>query len=288
MKRRKLLSVMIIGMMVVANASTTFATPTMKYSKESIESYVDEKEFGGKMISQEDTKYNVAKALESADAKEKAPALTDIDESKNADTVTTSPVKTDASVGTQTSIISDTGVTTGTTTTNSDIESAVSDKAVLTDIQKKEKEVLQAQLRKEKEAKFTWLTEQGVDVTQVSDTKLNVLQVAHDNLGIWYIWGGTTPRGFDCSGYTAYCLKNGAGIALPRTTYEQVCSSAFTRVPIAEAKPGDIVFVHGLGHTGIFLKDNGGNITMMHSPETGKKTQISVYTKPAYAYRYTE
>lgn len=285
MKRRKLLSVMIIGMMVVANASTTFATPTMKYSKESIESYVDEKEFGGKMISQEDTKYSVAKALESAEAKEKATALTVIDESKNADTVTTSPAKTDVSEGTQTATIADTGAT---TTTKSDIENTVSDKAVLSDVQKKEKEVLQAQLRKEKEAKFTWLTEQGVDVSQVSDTKLNVLQVAHDNLGIWYVWGGTTPKGFDCSGYTAYCLKNGAGIDLPRTTYEQVCSSAFTRIPIAEAKPGDVVFGHGLGHTGIFLKDNGGNITMMHSPETGKKTQISVYTKPAYAYRYAE
>lgn len=285
MKRRKLLSVMIIGMMVVANASTTFATPTMKYSKESIESYVDEKEFGGKMISQEDTKYSVAKALESAEAKEKATALTVIDESKNADTVTTSPTKTDVSEGTQTATIADTGAT---TTTKSDIENTVSDKAVLSDVQKKEKEVLQAQLRKEKEAKFTWLTEQGVDVSQVSDTKLNVLQVAHDNLGIWYVWGGTTPKGFDCSGYTAYCLKNGAGIDLPRTTYEQVCSSAFTRIPIAEAKPGDVVFGHGLGHTGIFLKDNGGNITMMHSPETGKKTQISVYTKPAYAYRYAE
>ena len=283
MKRRKLLSVMIIGMMVVANASTTFATPTMKYSKESIESYVDEKEFGGKMISQEETKYSVSKVLDGADAKEKEKALTVIDESKSADAVTTSPAKADATGATQ-------GATpdTTTTTTKSDIESSVSDKAVLTDVQKKEKEMLQAQLRKEKEAKFAWLTEQGVDVTQVSDTKLNVLQVAYDNLGIWYIWGGTTPRGFDCSGYTAYCLRNGAGIDLPRTTYEQVCSSAFTRIPISEAKAGDIVFGHGLGHTGIFIKDNGGNITIMHSPETGKKTQISTYTKPTYAYRYAE
>ena len=286
MKRRKLLSVMIIGMMVVANASTTFATPTMKYSKESIESYVDEKDFGGKVISQENTKFSLDENGTNSKVKENENPIVIIDESKNADSIEI--VKVTPTTDNATVTDNSTNNTAATiTTTKNDIESAVSDKVVLTNVQQKEQATLQAELRKQRESKFSWLTEQGVDLGTISEIRLKVLEVAYNNLGIWYRWGGTTPSGFDCSGYTQYCLRNGADIELPRTTYEQVVSSAYTRIPISEAKAGDIIFGHGLGHTGIFLKDNGGNITIMHAPETGQKTKISVYTKPAYAYRYT-
>lgn len=286
MNKRKLASVIIITTVVFANASTTFAAPTMRYSKESIESYVDEKDFGGKVISQENTKFSLDENGTNSKVKEKEKPIVIIDESKNADSTETVKVTPATDSTTSTDKSTDNTATT-TTTTKNDIENTVSDKVVLTNVQQKEQEALQAELRKQREAKFSWLTEQGVDLGTISETRLKVLEVAHDNLGIWYRWGGTTPSGFDCSGYTQYCLRNGAGIEIPRTTYEQVCSSAYTRIPISEAKAGDIIFGHGLGHTGIFLKDNGGNITIMHAPETGQKTKISTYTKPAYAYRYT-
>lgn len=154
--------------------------------------------------------------------------------------------------------------------------------------------------RKEQLASIAWLSEYGVDIEQLSTERINVLNEGKKWIGSWYVWGGTIPPqgsdwtygngggGFDCSGYTRYVLRTALGIELPRTTYEQIGSSYFTRVPISEAMPGDIVFNGSVSHTGFFIKDNGSSIYMLHSPETGKKIQISTYRRPAYVYRYVQ
>ena len=85
-----------------------------------------------------------------------------------------------------------------------------------------------------------------------------VLREAAKLRGIPYVWGGTTTRGFDCSGYTGYVYKK-VGKKLPRTSRQQY--SATKHLSRASAKPGDLVFFKsGSGrvyHVGIYA---GGNM----------------------------
>ncbi|WP_143426841.1 C40 family peptidase [Georgenia soli] len=81
-----------------------------------------------------------------------------------------------------------------------------------------------------------------------------IVDYARQFLGVPYVWGGTTPAGFDCSGFTSYVFAQ-FGTSLPRTSGAQ--ASTGTRVSAAEARPGDLVTWPG--HVGIYT-GNGNNI----------------------------
>lgn len=102
----------------------------------------------------------------------------------------------------------------------------------------------------------------------VSATGNAIVDYAYQFLGTPYLWGGTTPSGFDCSGFTQYVFKNAAGVSLPRTTYDQINVG----VPVAygDLQPGDLVFPH-TGHVGIYV--GGGQ--MIHAPSTGDVVKVS-------------
>jgi len=83
-----------------------------------------------------------------------------------------------------------------------------------------------------------------------------VVSESMNYLGVPYVFGGTTPNGFDCSGYVRYVFAK-AGIYLPRTADAQYeCGYA---VSTAELQPGDLVFFStyepGASHVGIYLGD---------------------------------
>jgi cell wall-associated NlpC family hydrolase len=63
-----------------------------------------------------------------------------------------------------------------------------------------------------------------------------------------YVWGGTTPRGFDCSGYAQYVYKHAGAPRLPRTAEQQ--RRADRRISRSKARPGDEVFYlsHGVAY----------------------------------------
>ncbi|MGC8227780.1 NlpC/P60 family protein [Pseudobacillus badius] len=78
-------------------------------------------------------------------------------------------------------------------------------------------------------------------------------------MGVPYVFGGTTPRGFDCSGFTQYVYKNTAGITLPRTADQQY--KVGTAVSKSKLVPGDLVFFAntykpGISHVGIYAGNN--------------------------------
>lgn len=85
----------------------------------------------------------------------------------------------------------------------------------------------------------------------------NILKTASRYQGVKYVFGGTTPKGFDCSGYVQYVFDKN-GIKLTRLADTQVLEGVF--VTMRQLKPGDLVFfttyAPGASHVGIYA---GGN-----------------------------
>lgn len=102
----------------------------------------------------------------------------------------------------------------------------------------------------------------------VSVTGNAIVDYAYQFLGVPYVWGGTTPSGFDCSGFTQYVFRNAVGVSLPRTTYDQI--NVGVPVSYNNLQPGDLVFPH-TGHVGIYI--GGGQ--MIHAPRTGDVIKVS-------------
>jgi cell wall-associated NlpC family hydrolase len=84
--------------------------------------------------------------------------------------------------------------------------------------------------------------------------RLTAWRYAMRQRGKPYIWGGTGPVGYDCSGlvYAAYLA---AGFALPRTTYEMIGSWRLVRITKRQARRGDLAF-YGPGHVELYAWGN--------------------------------
>ncbi|KAF0957616.1 C40 family peptidase [Rhodococcus sp. T7] len=107
-----------------------------------------------------------------------------------------------------------------------------------------------------------------------------IVEAALHYLGLPYVWGGGNVNGpsgggFDCSGLTSYAVHAATteGVSLPRTSETQW--DVGTEVPLADARPGDLLFGNwgpgGPGHVAIYI----GNGKMVHAPTTGDVVRIA-------------
>jgi len=122
------------------------------------------------------------------------------------------------------------------------------------------------------------LTPDGASVVPPSQYS-GVVGIAMQYLGTPYVWAGSSPAGFDCSGFTMYVFAQ-VGVSLPHSSYAQYAMG----VPVAynQLEPGDLVFFDGLGHVGIYI--GGGQF--IHSPHTGDVVKISSLGEAFYAGSY--
>jgi peptidoglycan DL-endopeptidase CwlO len=95
-----------------------------------------------------------------------------------------------------------------------------------------------------------------------------VVGIAMRYLGVPYVWGGSSPRGFDCSGLVSYVFAQ-IGVSLPHSSYAQFGMGS--AVSISQLQAGDLVFFTGASHVGIYI--GGGQF--IHAPHTGDVVKIS-------------
>ncbi|AMN31264.1 hypothetical protein BFS06_13590 [Clostridium perfringens] len=150
------------------------------------------------------------------------------------------------------------------------------------ELKQKQKELLNETLNKileeEKLANMTAVVNQEYSLSNFENSEPKVKQLmseAYKYLGTPYLWGGTTPNGFDCSGYMQYIFRT-IGVNLPRVSEDQ----QNVGVPVApnDLRPGDLIFWgYPAHHVGMYI----GNGQYIHAPHTGdviKVSNLSSYT----------
>lgn len=134
---------------------------------------------------------------------------------------------------------------------------------------------------------YTYRALMGVDIpVSRGDTVTmeirRIIQTATSYLGVPYVFGGTTPSGFDCSGFVRYVFAVN-GVSLPRTADAQW--SVGWSVPSSQLRPGDLVFFStyeaGPSHDGIYLGD-GRFISATSSRGVAVDSLYSSYWGPRY------
>lgn len=107
-----------------------------------------------------------------------------------------------------------------------------------------------------------------------------VVDIALGYIGVPYVWGGSSPSGFDCSGLTQYCYRQ-IGVSLPRTSQSQYnAGQHIARDRLDLLRPGDLVFFGTDGdagrvhHVGMYVGD--GNY--VHAPYTGANVRVDSLT----------
>ncbi len=101
------------------------------------------------------------------------------------------------------------------------------------------------------------------------------VRLARRELGVPYVWGGSSPAGFDCSGLVSW-IYGRLGISLPHNAAAMY--GVGHPVPVSAMRPGDLVFFSGLGHVGLYI----GHGRMIHAPQSGRNVEIEALDARSY------
>ncbi|WP_273376987.1 C40 family peptidase [Schleiferilactobacillus perolens] len=118
-----------------------------------------------------------------------------------------------------------------------------------------------------------------------NSTVQNVINLAKQQIGKPYVWGGKGPSSFDCSGLMYYVFANAAGKNIGGWTVPQ--ESAGTQVSVNNLQAGDLIFWGSRGstyHVGLYI----GNNQYIHAPQPGQSVtiaSISSYFRPSFGVR---
>lgn len=115
----------------------------------------------------------------------------------------------------------------------------------------------------------------------IQDLRSNIVQLAKKQIGVPYVWAGTSPSGFDCSGFTGYLFKEN-GKTLPRRAVEQHDKSMKLKARSVQA--GDLIFFDsgaGINHVGLIISGKGEPLIMIHA-SSSKGIIITEIEKSAY------
>lgn len=118
-------------------------------------------------------------------------------------------------------------------------------------------------------------------VKKVSEAE-QITQYAKKFLDVPYVWGGSSPSGFDCSGLTSYVYRHVLNKEIGRTSTNQIANGK--HVATSQGKVGDVLVFLGGSHVGIYL----GNGQFIHAPQAGEVVTISSFDEltPDYALEF--
>lgn len=126
-----------------------------------------------------------------------------------------------------------------------------------------------------------------IDRTKAKDLASEIVSLAKQFLGVKYVWGGSSPSGFDCSGFVYYVFGK-FNISLDRSSASMASNGI--AVDKADLKPGDLVFfdtnggLNQINHVGIYIGD--GEFIQSSSSSSAKKVVISTLSSGFYKESY--
>lgn len=111
-------------------------------------------------------------------------------------------------------------------------------------------------------------------LANASLTARNLLLAARGFMGTPYVWGGTSPGGFDCSGFTKYVFQL-VGVSIPRSSREQLVAGEAVKPRVSELQPGDLMFFapspsQPVSHVGIYA----GHGRIIHASGAGRAVRV--------------
>ena len=132
-------------------------------------------------------------------------------------------------------------------------------------------------------------TAKAEDLTNKRDS---IVTYAESFLNVPYVWGGTSPSGFDCTGFLYYVYKKfGIKVSRASSGYENFGK----KLDLKTVKPADILLFTGtdaskrkVGHVGLVLKNENGIVQFIHSSSSKKHFGVTItqYNNSGYVKRF--